>query len=246
MTKGAMEGFFIKDSGIYTRLFRPHGVKKCPLVVLFHGIPGNETNLDIAYALRDEGYAVLTPHYNGCWGSKGDYRIETIPGNIKTVLDFVCEDEFVQKWDIDPERIGVIGHSLGGWATLISPKISDRVRGFIALDPAIEMGRLRSEATMQEFAIPLNGVTPQQLMEGFAWAAQNWSPMDTIEHLGSRYFMLVAATEGIPLEGALQLYGKAKAINPESELWILHSDHSFVSVRPLLRDLVVDFTIEHL
>lgn len=244
--QGAMEGFYIKDSGIYARLFRPHGVEECPLVVLFHGIPGNETNLDIAYALRDEGYAVLTPSYNGCWGSKGDYRIETIPQNIKTVLDYVFEADFAERWGIDTDRIGVAGHSLGGWATLISPKISDRVRGFIALDPAVEMGRLRSEATMQEFVIPLRGVTPEQLMDGFAWAAREWSPIDTIEHLGDRYFMLIAATEGIPLEGALQIYGKAKKINPDAELWILHSDHSFVSQRPLLRDLVVNFIVENL
>ncbi|MGI5839403.1 MAG: alpha/beta hydrolase family protein [bacterium] len=244
--QGAMEGFYIKDSGIYARLFRPHGVGECPLVVLFHGIPGNETNLDIAYALRDEGCAVLTPSYNGCWGSKGDYRIETIPQNIKTVLDYVFEDEFVRKWGIDTDRIGVAGHSLGGWATLISPKISDRVRGFVALDPAVEMGRLRSEETMQEFVIPLRGVTAQQLMDGFGWAAKEWAPLETIEHLGNRYFMLVAATEGIPLEGALQVYNKAKGINPESELWILHSDHSFVSQRPLLRDLVVNFILENL
>lgn len=108
--RGAMTGFYINESGIYARLFRPDGIEKCPLVVVFHGIPGDETNLDIAYALRDEGYAVLAPNYNGCWGSHGDYRIENIPNNVKSILDYACSKEFTAKWEIDAERIGVFGY----------------------------------------------------------------------------------------------------------------------------------------
>ncbi|MEM3610386.1 MAG: arginine--tRNA ligase, partial [Candidatus Anstonellales archaeon] len=39
-----------------------------------------------------------------------------IPNNVKTILDYACSKEFTEKWGIDAERIGVFGHSLGGWA----------------------------------------------------------------------------------------------------------------------------------
>lgn len=138
MFQGAAEGFYIGDSGIYTRFLRPRGEEKCPLVVIFHGLPGTETNLDLAYTLRENGYATLVPNYNGSWGSLGDYRIEDIPGNVKTVLDYVLADEFTAKRGTDAGRVCVAGHSLGGWAALISPRINKRIRGVIALDPVVD------------------------------------------------------------------------------------------------------------
>ena len=44
-----------------------------PTVVLLHGFPGNEKNLDLAQALRRAGFNVLFFHYRGAWGAEGDY-----------------------------------------------------------------------------------------------------------------------------------------------------------------------------
>lgn len=247
MYRGTTSGFFVHDSGIYTRFLRPETQDKCPLVVLFHGIPGAELNLDLAYALRENGFAVLAPNYNGCWGSQGDYRIEGIPGNIRTVLDFACEDEFVETAGIDPARICVVGHSLGGWAALISPRISKRVRAIVALDPLVDPifggAPAGDEPFLREFAEPLRGVTASQLAEGMRWAAREWLPLDVIEDLGDRFFMLLCATgpDAIPLGPAMDLLTKVRSFNPSAEYWALNSDHSFISCRPLMRELVVDF-----
>lgn len=246
MYNGETSGFFIHDSGVFTRFLRPETKDKCPLVVIFHGIPGTELNLDLAYALRENGFAVLAPNYNGCWGSKGDYRIEGIPGNIKTVLDFACEPEFVARAGIDPERICVVGHSLGGWAAFISPRISQRIRGIVALDPLVDpnfAGEDDDAPFLQAFTIPLRGVTASQLAAGMRWAAKEWLPMDAIGDLGDRFFMLLCATgpDAIPLGPAMDLLAKVRSFNPAAEYWALNSDHSFISCRPLMRELVVDF-----
>jgi|GEM_PF-3315348 dienelactone hydrolase len=248
---GAMEGFYIGDSGVYARLFRPHGVSKCPLVVIFHGIPGNEQNSDLAYALRDEGYAVLIPNYNGCWGSNGSYRIQTIPDNVKTVLDYVTEADFIQTWDIDGDRIGVVGHSLGGWAALISPKISKKIKGIIALDPVANLSVPEGpdmEARMASFVIPLKDVTPAQLAEGWKWASHNWQPMDAIKYLDGRYFAVIAASgeDALPLDNAVAIYREGKKYTTHASFWVIDSDHSFVSQRPLLREVVIAYLDEHL
>ena len=39
-----------------------------PTVLLLHGYPGNEKNLDVAQALRRLGWNVVFFHYRGAWG----------------------------------------------------------------------------------------------------------------------------------------------------------------------------------
>ena len=39
-------------------------------VLLLHGFPGNEKNLDLAQDLRADGFNVLFFHYRGAWGSE--------------------------------------------------------------------------------------------------------------------------------------------------------------------------------
>lgn len=247
MHQGATEGFFIGDTGIYTRLLRPEGEEKCPLVVIFHGLPGTETNIDLAYALREAGYASLLPNYNGSWGSLGNYRIENIPGNIKAVLDLAFNEEFAGKWGIDTGRVCVAGHSLGGWSAFISPRIDSRIRGIIALDPMVDplLGGDPAEAEpfLKEMIVPLRGVSVGQLIEGLRWAAKEWLPLDAMEDLGDRFFMLLSASgpDGIAMGPALQLLDKVRTFNPGAEFWALNSDHGFTSCRPLMRELVLDF-----
>ncbi len=250
MFSGETTGFFIGNSGIYSRIFRPAGGDNCPLVILFHGLPGNETNLDIAYALREEGYAVLTPNYNGCWGSRGSYRLQNIPENVDTILKHVFSVPFLKTWGIDPERVGAVGHSIGGWASLITPKIDKRIKAIAALAPVIDFDRIRISARdlAPEFIIPLKDITVEQLIEGWTWAGKEWSPFDTIKKMGDQSLMLVAATEDEILfpESCLELYNQVKAAGRDAEFWVLHTDHSFVSERKKLRNLVVDYMLRKL
>ena len=59
-------------------VYRPSGPGPFPLVVLMHGLPGNEQNLDLAQGLRRAGWAVMTFHYRGSWGSEGDFSIDHV------------------------------------------------------------------------------------------------------------------------------------------------------------------------
>jgi len=245
--RGVTEGFFIGESGVFARFLRPESEEKCPLVVVFHGLPGTELNLDLAYSLREAGYAVLAPNYNGAWGSRGDYRVETIPNNIKTVLDLAFDGSFALKWGIDTERVAVVGHSLGGWSAFCSLRIDARIRCIVALDPMVDplFGGDPGDAEpfLRELIVPLRGVTVQQMVDGLRWAGKEWLPLDTIADLGDRFFMLLCATgpDAVPLEPAMQLLSKAREISNATEFWALASDHSFISCRPLMRQLVVDF-----
>ena len=54
--------------------YLPGGEGPYPLVVLCHGIPGIERLFDFAIALREAGFATLSFHYSGNWGSDSRSR----------------------------------------------------------------------------------------------------------------------------------------------------------------------------
>src|SRR6185437_8162027 len=51
-----------------------------PTLVLLHGLPGNEKNLDLAQAVRRAGWNAITFNYRGSWGSPGRF---TFAGNLE-------------------------------------------------------------------------------------------------------------------------------------------------------------------
>ena len=54
-------------------IYRAAGAGPHPTMLLLHGFPGNEQNLDLAQAVRRAGWTVLTLHYRGSWGSPGNF-----------------------------------------------------------------------------------------------------------------------------------------------------------------------------
>ena len=57
-------------------LYTAGGAGPHPTVLLLHGIPGCEKNIDLAQELRCAGFHVLLFHYSGSWGSDGDYALK--------------------------------------------------------------------------------------------------------------------------------------------------------------------------
>ena len=48
-------------------LYSPPGGGRHPTVVVCHGLPGNEKNLDLAQAIRRAGWNAVTFNYRGSW-----------------------------------------------------------------------------------------------------------------------------------------------------------------------------------
>jgi pimeloyl-ACP methyl ester carboxylesterase len=87
-----------------------------PTVVICHGWPGNEKNLDLAQTLRRAGWNAITFNYRGAWGSPGSFRFAQNPEDAKAVLAFLRDPANAARLGVDPARIAMIGHSMGaGW-----------------------------------------------------------------------------------------------------------------------------------
>jgi acetyl esterase/lipase len=81
---------------------RPH-----PAFVFFHGLPGNEKNLDLAQAVRRAGWTVVTVNYRGSWGSPGNFRFAQNLEDAAATLTFIRSPDNAGRLSIDPTRIAL-------------------------------------------------------------------------------------------------------------------------------------------
>jgi pimeloyl-ACP methyl ester carboxylesterase len=86
-----------------------------PTLLLLHGLPGNERNLDLAQAVRRTGWNVLTFTYRGAWGSEGIFSFQHAVADSKAALDFLRSERAASEFKVDPSRIVLAGHSMGGY-----------------------------------------------------------------------------------------------------------------------------------
>jgi pimeloyl-ACP methyl ester carboxylesterase len=209
-----------------------------PTAVLLHGLPGIEKNYDAAHALRAAGWNALIFHYRGCWGSEGPYSLATIPIDVRSAIDELGSRRYPQ---VDPLGLVLIGHSLGGWAAVISAANDERVRA-VAVYGGLAEPRWRSD-TVEDIArnfIPwLNGVTAHELAAQYAAIDDQRSPLHQVHRLAPRPLLLIhgGRDEDIPARQAEALFERAREprelrIHPEA-------NHAFTWHRPWLRDQIL-------
>lgn len=72
-------------------IYTPSGPGPHPTVVICHGFPGNEKNLDLAQAIRRAGWNAVTFNYRGAWGSPGTFHFAQNPEDADAVLAYLRE-----------------------------------------------------------------------------------------------------------------------------------------------------------
>ena len=110
-----------------------------PTVVIAHGLPGNEKNLDLAQAIRRAGWNAVTFNYRGSWGSPGTFSFKGNLDDAKAVLAYVRDPANAAKLQVETKRLVLMGHSMGGWVTS-QVAASDTGLAGAALISAADMG----------------------------------------------------------------------------------------------------------
>ena len=104
------------NSMIAGLIYSANGLQKHPTLLLLHGYPGNERNLDIALVVRSHGWNVIYFDYRGSWGSQGKFSFKNSVEDVVNVVAF-C-NKYQDSLKIDTSNIVLFGHSLGGWVVL--------------------------------------------------------------------------------------------------------------------------------
>jgi dipeptidyl aminopeptidase/acylaminoacyl peptidase len=105
-------------------LYRPHNfTTPGPIVLYFHGGPESQERPLFNYylqALLAQGIAVFAPNVRGSSGfGKTFVNLDNGPLRVNAVRDIQsCADYVLRSGIADPERIGIMGGSYGGYMTM--------------------------------------------------------------------------------------------------------------------------------
>jgi len=211
--------------------------------LLLHGCPGIEKNADLAADLRDRGWNALVFHYRGCWGSAGPYDLGTITADVRAAVNYLHAEPFL---GIDPDRLVVAGHSMGGWAAIMAAAADARLRAVASLGAPATFGglaRLTDRDIEREFTRFL-AASPTELRRQFADMAGRPGPLDLVAAISPRPVLIVhgGADEWVPAAEGRRLYELAG--EPRRYAEIEGANHAFSWHRSDLRELVVGWLAE--
>jgi uncharacterized protein len=146
----------------------PAGGGPHPALVICHGLPGNEKNLDLAQAVRRAGWTAITFNYRGSWGSPGQFSFTGNLEDVEAVLSYLKDPKTATALRIDPRRIAIAGHSMGGAITVMAAARDHTLIGAVLIS-AWDMANAASKphekivAFMADDMESLAGVTAESM-----------------------------------------------------------------------------------
>lgn len=151
-------------------VYQPSGTGAHPTLIICHGFPGNEKNLDVAQTVRRAGWNAVTFNYRGSWGSPGVFRFTQVLEDPDAVLAYLRDPANAARLGVDTRRIAMAGHSMGGWAVAHAASHDHGLIGAVLIS-AGDMGRLgelprdRLLAETADDMESLAGVTPESMAD---------------------------------------------------------------------------------
>jgi pimeloyl-ACP methyl ester carboxylesterase len=221
----------------------PHGT-----VLLLHGLPGYESNVDLAQSIRRAGWNVLIFHYRGTWGTAGSFSQESAIEDTAEAVRFLRAPATAAKYRSDPGRVVVIGHSMGGFMAGYEVSHDPDITA-VAMISAVNLGRISADPKEREVRLkrwqsnlhPIQGTTARDLFAEADRHAKDWDYVQWADGLRTRPILLVEAddqnhTDMEALAGALRQKG-AVALSQVS----VPTDHTFSDHRIALQTAVIEW-----
>jgi pimeloyl-ACP methyl ester carboxylesterase len=213
-----------------------------PTIVLCHGWPGNEKNLDLAQALRRAGWNAISFNYRGAWGSPGNFRFGQNPDDARAVLAHLRRPETAAKLGIDTGRIVLAGHSMGGWVTAMVAADEPGLAGAILISAA-NMGMIgklprdRVVAESAENGEALAGTSPETMADELIARAADYDLVPRAHGLARQPLLVLTSDDGLkPLTDPVVAVARAAG----GQVTEVHqaTDHSWSDARLALADRI--------
>lgn len=192
------------DAVMFGVFYRAAGGDSHPTVLLLHGLPGFEQNGDLAQTIRRAGWNVLIFHYRGAWGSGGTFSFSNCIDDVRAALDYLRMPENVSRLGIDPHRLALIGHGMGGFLAGIGAQRDDTVLGAALISPwnpgvfATNPSPQLDKQQLAEFrgdVGPLTGVTAETLLDEARKNAVAWDLVTHANLWNARPVLVVEADD---------------------------------------------------
>lgn len=209
-----------------------------PLIIICHGFVGSRIGVDrlfvkAARELSATGYMVLRFDYGGCGESTGDYGaggLDVLIRQTQRIIDYSLTLDCV-----DPGRVILLGHSLGGAVAVLTAARDKRVKTLVLWSPVayplndivrITGPKLKKEAELKGSSDYLGyGLTGR-----FFDSLSNYHPLQDTRHFtGDVLIAHGTADESIPTEYCF-LYQRTFWLREEGQCdkeVILNGDHTY-------------------
>ena len=231
------------------------GLGPHPVVVLLHGFPGNEKNLDLAQALRRAGWDVLYFDYRGSWGSPGDFSFTHCIEDTQAAIAYMRDPANAKKLRADPARIVVIGHSMGGFMANYAAAQDPKIEAVVMISAA-NLGGMsaRSEApkSSDEDAVksiaaslaaegmaPLAGCTPESLAREILANHAQWDFVNSAPKLATRPILVITSDDGLAQANNAFVAAAKKSGSTKVTAKHMTTDHSYSDDRIALETTVL-------
>ena len=252
----SMETFQIPSHGalLNALVYVAAGAGPHPAVILLHGFPGNERNLDLAQDMRRAGWDVLYFNYRGSWGSPGDFSFSHGIEDTAAAIALLRDPAIAGRLRLDPSRIVLLGHSMGGFMAVQGGAADPAVRA-VGLISAADMGgripqplpkgaepaaiQSLSAGLAREGMAPLAGCTPEGLARETLANAAQWRFQSKAESLRSRPVLIVTSDDGLAPANAAFAEALRKAGNDRVTTLHVPTDHAYSDQRIALSTTVL-------
>jgi pimeloyl-ACP methyl ester carboxylesterase len=224
--------------------YHPSGAGLHPTLVICHGLPGNEKNLDLAQAVRRAGWNAITFNYRGSWGSPGNFRFAQNLEDAPAVLAYLRDPVNAAKLGIDTRRIVLAGHSMGGWVVAHTAAKDPALLGAILISAAdmsrsADSPRDRAVAMMADNMEALAGVTAESMADEVRANAQSFRLENAIPGLVSMPLLVITSDDGLApaakaLVAAIEAKGGKKVATKH-----FATDHSYSDRRIALEGEII-------
>jgi uncharacterized protein len=225
-------------------LYSPPGAGPHPTLVICHGLPGNEKNLDLAQAVRRAGWNAVTFNYRGSWGSPGSFRFAQNLQDADAVLAYLRDPSNAAKLGIDLKRIALAGHSMGGWVVAHTAARDHALSGAILIsmaDMGLVGGRPRAQAVaaMADDMETLADVTAETMVDELTAHAKEFVVTGTAAGLAQIPVLAITSNDHLASQtDALVAAIKAKGGTRVTAAH-LDTDHSYSDRRIGLESIVI-------
>ncbi len=218
---------------------QPAGRGPFPAVLFLHGFTGNKAEshrifVQQARALAKAGIASLRFDFRGSGDSEGEFSDMTVAREVE-------DARAAMKWlnrkrAVDPERVGVLGMSMGGMIAAFTLAAHPAVRAGVLWNPVAFAAALRdrrrtptSESELREYGVVNNG--------GYAVGPAFLSELDHLDPVAAltptRIPILIVggtADEAVPITDARAYASAIRANGGQCELHeIAGADHTFTA-----------------
>jgi pimeloyl-ACP methyl ester carboxylesterase len=227
-------------------VYHPPGAGLHATLIICHGLPGNEKNLDLAQAVRRTGWNAVTFNYRGSWGSPGVFRFAQNLEDADAVLAYLRDPANASQLGVDTKRIAIAGHSMGGWVVAHTASHDHGLLGAVIIS-AGDMGGLgelpveKVVALMADDMESLAGVTADSMAREVRERSKEFLMLNSADGLVATPLLAITSDDGLaPQTDALVKAIEAKGGHKVTAMHMA-TDHSYSDHRIALESAVIEW-----